>query len=67
MTLFIFSVQSDWFNGACELPTYELEELAGIKMRAMYQRCKARDLFDLSRILQMVPDLDEDKVLESYR
>lgn len=62
-----FSVQSDWFSGSCELLTYELDELTGTKLRAMYQRRKARDLFDLSRILQMVPDLDKDKVLESYR
>lgn len=62
-----FSVKNGWFSGTCELLTYELEELAGTKLRAMYQRRKARDLFDLARILQMVPDLDKGKVIESCR
>lgn len=42
-----FSVNSRWFTGICEIPTYTLEELLGTKMRALYQRRKGRDLFDL--------------------
>jgi predicted nucleotidyltransferase component of viral defense system len=42
-----FSMNSRWFTGSCEIPTYTLEELLGTKMRALYQRRKGRDLFDL--------------------
>lgn len=42
-----YSVQSNWFSGVCELTTYSLEELLGTKLRALYQRRKGRDLFDL--------------------
>lgn len=42
-----FKVENSWFNGECKLPTYELEELFGSKLRALYQRRKSRDLFDI--------------------
>jgi predicted nucleotidyltransferase component of viral defense system len=42
-----YSVQSNWFSSVCELSTYSLEELLGTKLRALYQRRKGRDLFDL--------------------
>jgi predicted nucleotidyltransferase component of viral defense system len=43
-----FAVVSRWFAGSCEIPTYELDELLGTKLRALYQRKKGRDLFDLA-------------------
>ncbi len=42
-----FRVKNSWFTGECQLTTYELEELFGSKLRALYQRKKSRDLFDL--------------------
>ncbi|BCR04294.1 hypothetical protein DESUT3_13630 [Desulfuromonas versatilis] len=42
-----FAVDSRWFSGAAEILTYDLEELLGTKLRALYQRKKGRDLFDL--------------------
>lgn len=42
-----FSLDSKWFSGNCLIPTYELEELMGTKLRALYQRKKGRDLFDI--------------------
>lgn len=42
-----FPVASRWFTGTAELLTYPLDELLGTKMRALYQRKKGRDLFDL--------------------
>jgi predicted nucleotidyltransferase component of viral defense system len=42
-----FAVGSRWFNGNCEITTYTLEELLATKLRALYQRRKGRDLFDL--------------------
>lgn len=62
-----FVVESSWFSGQCEVLTYELAEMAGTKLRAVYQRRKGRDLFDLWKILTQVPELDKEKVLHSYK
>ena len=40
-------MNSDWFTGDCIITTYQLEELMATKLRALYQRRKGRDLFDL--------------------
>lgn len=53
-------------QGACEVLTYELTELTGTKPKAVYQRRKGRDLFDLWKILSMHPELDKGNVIESY-
>ena len=42
-----FTVDNPWFQGTAELPVYQLEELLGTKLRALYQRRKGRDLFYL--------------------
>jgi predicted nucleotidyltransferase component of viral defense system len=46
-----FSVSSRWFEGDCDITTYDLDELLGTKLRALYQRRKGRDLFDMSMAL----------------
>jgi len=43
-----FEVNSRWYEGNCSIPSYELNELLGTKLRALYQRKKGRDLFDLA-------------------
>jgi predicted nucleotidyltransferase component of viral defense system len=40
-------VQSAWFTGESMINTYRLEELLATKLRALYQRNKGRDLFDI--------------------
>jgi len=42
-----FAVRSRWFSGDARITTYCLDELLGTKLRALYQRKKGRDLFDL--------------------
>ncbi|MCI0411130.1 MAG: nucleotidyl transferase AbiEii/AbiGii toxin family protein [Acidobacteria bacterium] len=42
-----FGVRSPWFEGRAEIQTYSLDELLATKLRALYQRRKGRDLFDL--------------------
>lgn len=42
-----FEVDSLWFKGKAGVHVYQLEELLGTKLRALYQRRKGRDLFDL--------------------
>lgn len=40
-------IESRWFTGEAEIVTYSLDELLGTKLRALYQRRKGRDLFDI--------------------
>lgn len=61
-----FKMRNSWFSGETEIATYHLEELIGTKMRALYQRKKGRDLFDISCALAQ-GDLNIEKVLECYR
>jgi hypothetical protein len=42
-----FAVTSPWFTGEAEVPTFAIEELTATKIRALFQRRKGRDLFDL--------------------
>jgi predicted nucleotidyltransferase component of viral defense system len=42
-----FAMDSLWHKATCRIPTFHLDELMGTKMRALYQRRKGRDLFDL--------------------
>lgn len=42
-----FEVKNPWFTGTAEVLTYDINELLGTKLRALYQRRKGRDLFDL--------------------
>jgi predicted nucleotidyltransferase component of viral defense system len=63
---FPFEVKSLWFAGNCALTTYKLEELLGTKLRALYQRRKGCDLYDLYAALTGKPDLDLDLLLQSY-
>ncbi|MGE0021153.1 MAG: nucleotidyl transferase AbiEii/AbiGii toxin family protein [Draconibacterium sp.] len=62
-----FEVNSKWFKGSCNLTTYNLEELLGTKLRALYQRKKGRDLYDLYIALTRNPELDKDLLVKCYR
>lgn len=62
-----FEVNSKWYRGSCSIKTYHLDELMGTKLRALYQRRKGRDLYDLYQALTKVTDLDINKVLQCYR
>lgn len=64
---FPFEVKSSWFTGSCDVTTYKLEELLGTKLRALYQRRKGRDLYDLYQALIQVPELDKQSILHCYQ
>lgn len=42
-----FQISNGWFTGATEVLTFCPEELVATKLRALYERNKGRDLFDL--------------------
>lgn len=46
-----YSVSSGWWSGRASINTFQLDELMGTKLRALYQRSKGRDLFDLWHVL----------------
>lgn len=60
-----FRVENPWFSGECKITTYKLNELLGTKLRALYQRRKGRDLFDLYVALAH-PDINIDDILRCY-
>lgn len=64
---FPFEVKSSWFDGSCNLTTYRLEELLGTKLRALYQRKKGRDLYDMFIALTQKPALDIEALMLSYK
>ena len=57
-----FQVASDWYSARTEIVSFEPEELFGTKLRALLQRRKNRDLFDLHLGLTQL-GLDRDKVV----
>jgi len=61
-----YKVKNSWFTGECNLTGYELEELLGTKLRALYQRRKGRDLFDLYWALTN-HEVDTEKVIQCYK
>jgi predicted nucleotidyltransferase component of viral defense system len=60
-----YSVDSKWFQGSCEIPVYALEEMMATKLRALYQRRKGRDLFDVWLVFKNNM-ADIDKVIEVF-
>ncbi len=60
-----FDVESRWFSGSCSIPTYHLEELLATKLRALYQRSKGRDLFDLWIAFAGMP-VDPEQIVQCF-
>lgn len=60
-----FAVDSRWYKGSCSILSYELNELLGTKLRALYQRKKGRDLFDLALALED-KDADPNKIIAVF-
>ena len=63
--IYPFRVENGWFAGKTELLSYEPEELFGTKLRALLQRRKGRDLFDLHEGLGQLK-LDAAKVVTCF-
>ncbi|WP_085534960.1 nucleotidyl transferase AbiEii/AbiGii toxin family protein [Massilibacteroides vaginae] len=61
-----FDMDNLWFSGYCKIKTYKLDELIGTKVRALYERRKGRDLYDLYKALQN-PELNTDNVISCFK
>lgn len=60
-----FAVESDWYKGATDITSFEPEELFGTKLRALLQRRKNRDLFDLHHGLEQLA-MDQGKLIACF-
>lgn len=59
------AVENPFFSGAADIPTFQPEELVATKLRALYQRKKGRDLYDLWLALTVL-ELDPEKIVAAY-
>ena len=64
-----FSVDNPWFTGTVNVPTYSREEMLATKLRALLQRDKGRDLYDLAHALNEFDGLDtrQGRALQTQR
>jgi len=60
-----YSVSNPWFSGEAEIAVYQLDELLGTKLRALYQRKKGRDLFDLAFAFSDY-EINADRVVQCF-
>ena len=60
------SMENGWFSGSCSMNSFSIEELLATKLRALYQRRKGRDLFDLFHAMTHL-DVDTQKLVDTYR
>jgi len=60
-----FEVRNDWYSGRVDLVSFEPEEVFGTKLRALLQRRKNRDLFDLHQGIEQLA-LDPAKVVACF-
>lgn len=60
-----YEVDSQWYRAQAEIASYEPEELFGTKLRALLQRRKNRDLFDLNEGLKQL-SMDSAKLVACF-
>lgn len=63
---FPFEIESEWFSGKTKIRTYDSNELLGTKLRALFQRSKGRDLFDLDYSRQYI-DMDYEQIITCFK
>lgn len=59
------AVVSDWWTGKSAVKTFDVAELVATKIRALYQRSKGRDLFDLWLALTSV-GVEPERILAAF-
>ncbi len=57
-----FHVGNPWFTGSADVQTFSREEMLATKLRALLQRDKGRDLYDLGHALERFEGLDTARV-----
>lgn len=62
-----FDSSSSWCPGTSSILSYHIEEMLGTKLRALYQRRKGRDLYDLYHALIKLENIDCNAILQSFK
>ena len=62
-----FQSNSSWEKGKVNIKSYSIEELLSTKLRALYQRRKGRDLFDLYIALSTIEKIETKKIIDSFQ
>jgi predicted nucleotidyltransferase component of viral defense system len=60
-----FEVNSDYFQGKTSIVAFDTEEMIASKIRALYQRKKGRDLFDLYELSKM--NFNWDDIIATFK
>lgn len=60
------TVDNPWFAGDASIPTYSPEEMLATKLRALLQRNKGRDLFDLAQGLAVFEEIDTERIVDLF-
>ena len=60
-----FGVSNGWYKASTDIVSCQPEELFGTKLRALMQRRKNRDLFDLNEGLKQL-EMDTDKIVTCF-
>ena len=61
-----YAVENPWFTGSTNIASFSSEELLATKLRALLQRDKGRDLFDLDYALAALSGLDIDRIVALF-
>ena len=59
-------VANPWFSGEAAIPTFSPEEMLATKLRALLQRDKGRDLYDLAHALVVFEALEVERVVDMF-
>ena len=58
-------IENPWFSGEAAISTFSREEMLATQLRALLQRNKARDLYDLAHALEVFEGLDVDRIVKT--
>ena len=59
-------IENPWFSGKADISVFSREEMLATKLRALLQRDKGRDLYDLAHALEVFEDLNVDRIIEMF-
>lgn len=62
-----YGVKNPWFSGDAMIPMFSTEDMLATKLRALLQRSKARDLFDLSHSLTVFNRIDTVRIIVCFQ
>ena len=59
-------IDNPWFSGEAAISTFSREEMLATKLRALLQRDRGRDLYDLAHALEVFENLDIARMVEMF-